>query len=178
MSNYLELCKKVFLQYKVLGEKAMEQLDEKQLNWAPSSESNSIALIVKHLYGNMLSRFTDFLTTDGEKEWRNRDNEFITQKSITHDELYWMWEDGWALFFRTLESLTEADMDKKVKIRGEEHNVMEALQRQTAHYSYHIGQIVYLAKAAKDKDWKSLSIPKNKSKEFNDKMMGKANKER
>lgn len=173
MNNYLETCIKVFDQYKSLGEKAMAQLDENQLNWAPSSESNSIVLIVKHLYGNMLSRFTDFLTTDGEKEWRNRDNEFVIEKNITRAELDWMWEDGWALFYRTLYSLTDDDLDKIVKIRGEDHTVLEALQRQTAHYSYHIGQIVYLAKACKDKDWSSLSIPKGKSKEFNEKQFGK-----
>lgn len=173
MINYLETCIKVFQQYKKLGEKAMEQLNEKQLNWTPSEESNSMVVIVKHLYGNMLSRWTDFLTTDGEKEWRNRDNEFVSEESVSPDELYWMWEDGWALFFRTLHSLTDADLDKKVKIRGEEHSVLEALQRQTAHYSYHIGQMVYLAKICKDKEWQSLSIPKNKSKEFNDKMFGK-----
>ncbi len=174
MSTYIEICIKVFAQYKMLGEKAMEQLDENQLNWAPSTESNSIVLIVKHLYGNILSRFTDFLTTDGEKPWRNRDNEFISEKSVTRDELNFMWEDGWALFFRTLYSLTDEDLNKIVKIRGEEHTVLEALQRQTAHYSYHIGQMVYLAKICIDKDWKSLSIPKNKSKEFNEKMFGKA----
>jgi hypothetical protein len=168
----MDTCRKVFLQYKTLGEKAMAQLDEAQLNWTPSPESNSIVLIVKHLYGNMLSRWTDFLTTDGEKEWRNRDNEFVSEKNVTVEQLGWMWEDGWALFFRTLYNLTDADLDKKVKIRGEEHSVLEALQRQTAHYSYHIGQIVYLAKVCKDKDWESLSIPKNKSKEFNEKMMG------
>jgi len=121
----------------------------------------------------MLSRWTDFLTTDGEKEWRNRDTEFETDKNVSRAELNKMWEDGWALFFRTLDSLTDADLDKKVKIRGEEHTVLEALQRQTAHYSYHIGQIVYLAKACKDKNWASLSIPKGKSKEFNEKLFGK-----
>ncbi len=173
MIDYMDTCKKVFYQYKLLGEKAMNQLDEQQLNWMPSTESNSIVLIVKHLYGNMLSRWTDFLTTDGEKEWRSRDNEFVTEKNITREELNWMWEDGWALFFRTLESLTDYDLDKIVKIRGEDHTVLEALQRQTAHYSYHIGQIVYLAKACKDKDWASLSIPKGKSKEFNEKLFGK-----
>lgn len=151
----------------------MEQLDEEQLNWAPSPESNSIVIIVKHLYGNMLSRWTDFLTTDGEKEWRNRDNEFVSEKKLSREQITWMWEDGWSLLFKTLYALTDADLDKKVKIRGEEHSVLEALQRQTAHYSYHVGQIVYIAKACKDKDWSSLSIPKNKSKEFNEKMLGK-----
>jgi hypothetical protein len=173
MNNYLEICRKVFRQYKQLGENAMAQLDDNQLNWAPSSESNSIVLIVKHLCGNMLSRFTDFLTTDGEKEWRNRDSEFETDKKVSLAELNKMWEEGWDLFLRTLDSLTDADLHKIVKIRGEEHTVLEALQRQTAHYSYHIGQIVYLAKACKDKDWASLSIPKGKSKEFNEKLFGK-----
>jgi len=173
MSNYLETCKKVFKQYKELGEKAMAQLDQDQLNWAQSSESNSIVLIVKHLHGNMLSRWTDFLTTDGEKEWRNRDVEFIVGKLVSKEEVNSMWEEGWALFFRTLDSLTEADLDKIVKIRGEEHSVMEALQRQTAHYSSHIGQIIYIAKACRDKEWQSLSIPKGKSKEFNEKLFGK-----
>jgi|SRR6185312_3751108 len=173
MINYLGTCTKVFQQYKKLGEKAMEQLDNEQLNWAPSSESNSVVLIVKHLYGNMLSRWTDFLTTDGEKEWRNRDNEFVAEQSLSYEEINWMWEDGWALLFKTLYALTDADLDKKVKIRGEEHSVLEALERQIAHYSYHVGQIVYLAKICKDKDWKSLSIPKNKSEEFNDLMFGK-----
>jgi hypothetical protein len=175
MSNYIDTYTKVFHQYKILAEKAMEQLDESQLNWAPSKESNSIVLIVKHLYGNMLSRWTDFLTTDGEKEWRNRDTEFETDKNVSKAELTKMWEEGWALFFHTLNTLTDADLDKKVKIRGEEFNVLEALQRQTAHYGYHIGQIVYLAKACKDRDWASLSIPKGKSKEYNEKSFGKAN---
>lgn len=173
MSDYLDTCKKVFVQYKLLGEKAMEQLNESQLNWAPSPESNSIVLIVKHLHGNMISRWTDFLITDGEKEWRNRDAEFESDKNLSISEVNNMWNECWALFFRTLDSLVEDDLKKKVKIRAEEHSVLEALQRQTAHYSYHIGQIVYLAKACKDKDWLSLSIPKNKSKEFNEKLFGR-----
>ena len=173
MNNYLEICRNVFQQYKVLAEKAMAQLDEEQLNWVPSAESNSIVLIVKHLYGNMLSRWTDFLTTDGEKEWRNRDAEFVTNRCLSREELNFMWEDGWALFFRTLYSLTDEDLDKIVKIRGEDHTVIEALQRQTAHYSSHIGQIIYIAKLCKDKDWNSLSIPRGKSKEFNQKLTGK-----
>jgi len=173
MKDYLDICRKVFRQYKELGEKAIAQLDEEQLNWAPSKESNSIALIVKHLYGNMLSRWTDFLTTDGEKEWRDRDGEFETDKPLTQAELNKIWNDGWTLFLHTLDSLTDADLDKIVKIRGEDHTVIEALQRQTAHYSSHIGQIIYLAKACKDKDWNSLSIPRGKSKEYNAKPTGK-----
>ncbi len=173
MNNYLETCRNVFQQYKQLAEKAMTQLDEKQLNWSPTPESNSIVLIVKHLYGNMLSRWTDFLTSDGEKDWRDRDAEFVTNRNLTREELNFMWEDGWALFFRTLYSLCEEDLDKIVKIRGEDHTVIEALQRQTAHYSSHIGQIIYIAKLCKDKDWNSLSIPRGKSKEFNEKLTGK-----
>ncbi|HTA27279.1 MAG TPA: DUF1572 family protein [Bacteroidia bacterium] len=173
MNNYLEICRNVFQQYKQLGEKAMTQLDEKQLNWSPTPESNSIVLIIKHLYGNMLSRWTDFLTTDGEKDWRDRDAEFVTNRNLTREELNFMWEDGWALFFRTLYSLNEDDLDKIIKIRGEDHTVIEALQRQTAHYSSHIGQIIYIAKICKDKDWNSLSIPRGMSKEFNEKLTGK-----
>ncbi len=134
MKDYLDICRKVFAQYKELGEKAMNQLDEEQLNWAPAPESNSIKLIVKHLYGNMLSRWTEFLTSDGEKDWRDRDAEFVSDKNLTREEINFMWEDGWALFFRTLYSLTDEDLNKIVKIRGEEHTVIEALQRQTAHY--------------------------------------------
>lgn len=173
MKDYLDICIKVFAQYKELGEKAMAQLDEEQLNWAPSPESNSIVLIVKHLYGNMFSRWTNFLTEDGEKEWRDRDAEFVKDKNLTREEIMWMWEDGWALFFRTLYSLTDEDLNKIVKIRGEDHTVIEALQRQIAHYSSHIGQIIYIAKVCKDKDWNSLSIPRGKSKEFNEKLFGK-----
>lgn len=173
MKDYLDICRKVFAQYKELGEKAMNQLDEEQLNWAPSAESNSIVLIVKHLYGNMLSRWTNFLTEDGEKDWRDRDAEFVKDKDLTREEIMWMWEDGWALVFRTLYSLTEEDLGKKITIRAEEFSVMEALQRQTAHYSYHIGQIIYIAKVCKDKDWNSLSIPKGMSKEYNEKLFGK-----
>lgn len=115
MSDYLDTCKKVFVQYKLLGEKAMEQLNESQLNWAPSPESNSIVLIVKHLHGNMISRWTDFLITDGEKEWRNRDAEFESDKNLSISEVNKMWNECWALFFRTLDSLVEDDLKKRLK---------------------------------------------------------------
>ncbi|MGP8216077.1 MAG: DUF1572 family protein [Bacteroidia bacterium] len=169
--NYLETSKKVFLQYKKLAEGAMAQLTDEQVSWAPSAESNSIAAIVKHLWGNMLSRWTDFLTTDGEKEWRERDAEFIAGDIKTRRQLMQKWDEGWKCFMNTLNSLKTEDLGRIVKIRGEDHTVFDALQRQIAHYSSHIGQIIYLAKALKDKDWNTLSIPKGKSKQFNETMM-------
>jgi len=171
-TNYLETTKKVFLQYKKQAEDAMVQLNDEQLFWAPSDESNSIAIIVKHLRGNMLSRWTNFLTTDGEKESRDRDSEFLTGDITTRTQLLEKWNEGWKCFIDCLNSLNVEDLDKMVKIRGENHTVIEALQRQTAHYASHIGQIVYLAKAQKDKGWKTLSIPKGQSKQFNANMMG------
>jgi len=171
--HYLETSIKVFLLYKKEAEGAINQLDEKQLFTAPSPESNSIAVIVKHLWGNMLSRWTDFLTTDGEKDWRDRDTEFEAADIKTKAELMKKWEEGWACMFNALNPLTPADLGKKVYIRGEEYTVLKAIQRQTAHYASHIGQIVYAAKMLKGKDWNTLSIPKGKSKEFNQQMFGK-----
>ena len=171
--HYLETTKKVFLQYKKQAEDAIAQLNDEQVSWAPSPESNSIAAIVKHLWGNMLSRWTDFLTTDGEKGFRDRDAEFVPSDIMTKAALMKRWEEGWKCFTNTLNLLKVEDLDKIVKIRSEDHTVIQALQRQLAHYSSHIGQIVYLAKIQKDKDWKTLSIPKGQSKEFNNMMMGK-----
>ena len=171
--HYLDTTKKVFLQYKKQAEDAMAQLTDDQISWAPSPESNSIAAIVKHLWGNMLSRWSNFLTSDGEKDSRDRDAEFIASDINTRVKLMEKWEEGWKCFTDTLNSLKVEDLDKIVKIRAEDHTVIQALQRQLAHYSSHIGQIVYLAKMQKDKDWKTLSIPKGQSKIFNDKMMGK-----
>jgi hypothetical protein len=171
-TNYLETTKKVFLQYKKQAEDAMAQLSDEQLFWAPSEESNSIAIIVKHLWGNMLSRWTNFLTTDGEKESRDRDSEFVTSDITTRPQLLEKWNEGWKCFINCLNSLNVEDLEKIVKIRNEDHTVIEALQRQIAHYASHIGQIVYLAKAQKDKGWKTLSIPKGQSKQFNANMMG------
>jgi hypothetical protein len=171
--HYLDTTKKVFLQYKKQAEDAMAQLTDDQISWAPSPESNSIAAIVKHLWGNMLSRWSNFLTSDGEKDSRDRDAEFVPSDINTRAKLMEKWEEGWKCFTDTLNSLKVEDLDKIVKIRAEDHTVIQALQRQLAHYSSHIGQIVYLAKMQKDKDWKTLSIPKGQSKTFNDKMMGK-----
>jgi hypothetical protein len=170
--NYLDTTKKVFLQYKRMAEDAMAQVTDEQLFWVPSAESNSIAVIVKHLWGNMLSRWTNFLTTDGEKDSRNRDDEFIATDITTRAQLMKKWNEGWKCFIDCLNSLKPEDLQKIVKIRAEDHTVIDALIRQTAHYSSHIGQIVYLAKAQKNGGWKSLSIPRGQSKQFNAKMMG------
>ena len=171
-AKYLETTRKVFLQYKRMAEAAMGQLSDEQISWSPSPESNSIAVIVKHLWGNMLSRWTDFLTTDGEKDFRDRDSEFVATDISNRTVLMEKWEEGWECFTDTLNSLKPGDLERIIKIRNEDHTVTEALQRQLAHYSSHIGQIVYLAKMQKDKDWKTLSIPKGQSKQFNANMMG------
>lgn len=163
---------KIFLQYKTLAEKSFEQLTDNEINYIPASESNSISLIVKHMSGNMLSRWTDFYTTDGEKDWRNRDEEF-EGKYLSKAALLSDWEKGWECLFNITQQLTSNDLSKTVFIRKEPHTVMDAVNRQIAHYSYHVGQIVYLAKLIKQDNWNSLSIPKGKSKEFNDKLLGK-----
>ena len=163
---YLESVKKQFLYYKLLGEKAINQLAEEQLFLALNDDTNSIALIVKHLSGNMLSRWTDFLTTDGEKDFRNRDAEFENNWN-TKDEVMSNWDKGWNCFLNALESLQPEQLNTIIYIRNEGHTVMEAINRQLAHYPYHIGQIVFSAKQLKNGDWESLSIPKNKSQSYN-----------
>lgn len=157
---------KQFEYYKMLGEKTFSQLTDEMLIRQFNEESNSIAVIVKHLWGNMLSRWTDFLTTDGEKEWRNRDAEFEADIS-NKDELIKKWNEGWDCLFSALYDLKPEDMNKTIYIRNQGHTVSEAIYRQLAHYSYHIGQIVYIGKMYSN-EWKSLSIPKNSSKAFND----------
>jgi hypothetical protein len=166
-ANYLESAKKQFLYYKQLGDKAMAQLADEMLFSQPDPESNSIAMIVKHLWGNMLSRWTDFLTTDGEKEWRNRDAEFENDFR-DKDELLAKWNEGWHCLLHTLNHLQPTDLDKIIYIRNEGHTVLEAINRQLAHYPYHVGQIVYLAKMQTGPQWQSLSIPKGKSQSYND----------
>jgi hypothetical protein len=165
-SNYLTNTKKLFLYYKGLGEKAIAQVEEKDINWKPNEASNSIALIVHHLSGNMISRFTDFLTSDGEKPWRNREAEF-EQGFENKQALLDAWEKGWSTLFNAIDNMTEADLDKIIYIRNEGQTAMDAIQRQLAHYPHHIGQILYVAKMLKDGDWKSLSIPKGGSASFN-----------
>ncbi len=165
-NSYLESTKKQFLYYKLLGEKAMEQLEPNQLFASINEDTNSIATIIKHISGNMLSRWTDFLTTDGEKEWRNRDSEF--DDSIkTKEEVLEIWDKGWECFLNALNSLKSNQLSDIIYIRNEGHTVVEAINRQLAHYPYHIGQIVFYAKMLKKEDWTSLSIPKNKSNNYN-----------
>ncbi|MEN2400075.1 DUF1572 family protein [Flavobacterium sp. MC2016-06] len=169
--SYLESSKKQFLYYKALGEKAMAQLEPEQLFVAVNEDCNSIAAIVKHISGNMLSRWTDFLTTDflttdGEKEWRNRDAEFENDLQ-SKDEVILAWNKGWDCFLNTLNSLKSEQLSDIIYIRNEGHTVIEAINRQLAHYPYHVGQIVFYAKQLKKSDWDSLSIPKNKSGNYN-----------
>lgn len=156
----------VFEYYKSLGEKALAQINDESLFRMPDEKSNSISVIVKHLHGNMLSRWTDFLTTDGEKEWRDRDSEF--EETIeTRDEVMKQWNEGWACVFNALNTLQPEDFDKTVYIRNMGQTVLEAIMRQMAHYAYHIGQIVYLARLFNEGDWKTLTIPKGGSAAYN-----------
>lgn len=177
MKSYLSSMVKQFQYYKSLGEKAMEQLDEEQLFRQYNEESNSIAVIVHHLSGNMLSRFTDFLTSDGEKPWRNRDVEF-TNPFGSKAELMQLWDKGWNCLFAALESLTEEDLERIVYIRNDGHTVVEALNRQLAHYPYHIGQMVYIAKMIKNQDWQTLSIARNKSAAYNSRKFSQTKEKR
>jgi hypothetical protein len=165
-TSYLEDSLALLRQSKRLGDGAMAQIADEQLFASLDAEANSIAIIVKHLTGNMRSRFTDFLTSDGEKPDRNRDSEF-EDGARTRDELIAQWENGWGIVFGALEPLTDEDMDRTVTIRGEAHSVMQAIHRQVAHYAYHVGQIVLLAKHAAGPRWESLSVPRGKSEEFN-----------
>lgn len=167
-TDYLHSIKKQFEYYKLLGDKTFAQVSDEKLFWQYNEDSNSIATLVKHLAGNMLSRWTDFLTSDGEKEWRNRDAEFENDLK-SRKELIDLWEKGWACLFTALDNLTEADMEKEIYIRNQGHSVMEAINRQLAHYPYHVGQIVFLGKMLSNLTWSSLSIAKGESKSFNDK---------
>jgi hypothetical protein len=164
--DYLNSAKKQFAYYKLLGEQTINQLPDEALFWQYNLESNSISLIVKHLWGNMLSRWTDFLTTDGEKDWRNRDAEF-EDDNRTRAELMDRWNTGWNCLLSTLDSLQEEDLQQEIFIRNMGHTVVEAINRQLAHYPYHVGQIVFIGKMALDSDWTSLSIPRGNSKNYN-----------
>ena len=165
-SEYLNNVKKQFGYYKSVGEKTFDQLEEKDLFWQYDEVSNSIAIIVNHLWGNMLSRFTDFLDSDGEKPWRDRDREFEAVIQ-TKEELLKKWNEGWSCLIDALEGLKKEDLESRVFIRNQEHAVHEALNRQLAHYAYHIGQIVCVGKMIKGQAWKSLTIPRGRSDEFN-----------
>lgn len=165
-ANFLSISKKMFQYYKGLADKAMTALTEEEVHFLPNEESNSIAILVRHMSGNMLSRFTDFLTSDGEKAWRNRDTEFedhyTSKEAMLQD-----WEKGWNCLFTALDSLSEESMTDIVYIRNEGHTVLEAITRQVAHYAYHTGQIVYLAKLIRNKEWETLSIARGGSQGYN-----------
>jgi Protein of unknown function (DUF1572) len=169
-TSYLSDSISLFRYYKSLGERAMAQVADEQLFYAPDEESNSIAIIVKHLVGNMHSRWTDFLTTDGEKAGRNRDSEFEDPPK-DREELMRAWEDGWRCLFNALEPLTDSELSRRVMIRGEGHSVMQAINRQLCHYAYHVGQIVFAAKQRRKGDWTSLSVPRGKSADFNQRVL-------
>lgn len=157
----------LFRQYKKLAEKAVEQVSDEEFFRALDPEANSIAVIMRHMAGNMRSRWRDFLTTDGEKPDRNRDQEFELPGAVSRAGVMREWDEGWALTFGALEPLTEADLARKVMIRGEPHSVTQAINRQIAHYASHVGQIILLAKHFRSTEWKTLSIPRGKSAEFN-----------
>ncbi|WP_298288177.1 DUF1572 family protein [uncultured Lutibacter sp.] len=162
----LKSCIQQFEYYKAVGEKTFEQLEESDLFWQYNTESNSIAIIVNHLSGNMKSRWTDFLHSDGEKECRNRDREFEAVIK-TKKELLIKWEEGWNCLFNALNKITPNNFNTEIYIRNQSHTIIDAVNRQLAHYAYHIGQIVYIGKMIKSDHWKSLTIPKGKSLEFN-----------
>ena len=168
-TSYLEDALSLFRYYKRLAERALDQVTDEQLFVTLDTEANSIAIIVKHMAGNMRSRWTDFLTTDGEKPDRNRDSEFVDPPA-TRSQLLAEWEDGWNRLFAAIEQLTDADLARTITIRGEAHSVVQAINRQLAHYPHHVGQIVLLAKHFAGDRWQSLSVPRNQSAEFNRKV--------
>ncbi len=168
-ASYLEDSLELFRYYKKLAERAMDQVTDDQLTSVLDGEMNSIAIIVKHMAGNMHSRWTDFLTTDGEKPDRNRDSEFVNAPGSRH-AVKKTWDEGWEIVFTALSPLSEADLGRTVLIRGEAHSVMQDINRQIAHYAYHCGQIVLLAKHFQAHEWESLTVPRGKSDEFNKKV--------
>ena len=167
IQNYHQDAVKALRAYKKLAEKAIAQLYDEEFFVTLDEESNSVAVVMKHMAGNMISRWTDFLFSDGEKPNRNRDMEFVIEPHTTKDEVIAYWERGWQCVFDAVEPLQPDDFDRTVTIRGEVHTVAQALNRQLMHYAYHIGQIVFLAKHFRSAEWKSLSIPRNRSADFN-----------
>ncbi|WNW02533.1 DUF1572 family protein [Tenacibaculum sp. HL-MS23] len=165
-ASYLPSAIKQFEYYKLLGDKTFAQLNRDQFFWKQNKEDSSIAIIVKHISGNMRSRWTCFLTEDGEKEWRNRDDEFINSFT-SQEEVIACWEMGWQCLFNALNTITKENSDTIVYIRNQGHSITEAINRQLCHYSYHVGQIVFLGKLSAGDDWKSLSVAKGNSKEYN-----------
>jgi hypothetical protein len=167
---YLDSAIRRFLTYKTLGDSTFAQLEEQDFHYAPNEESNSIAVIIRHLHGNMLSRWTNFLTEDGEKPDRNRDTEFIPPP-LGKEALIAQWEEGWNCLLAALRSLRESDLQKTITIRHEPHIVIDAINRQLAHYPHHVGQIVYIGKMIRNRNWQNLSIPKGASERVNRQMM-------
>ncbi len=170
---YIDEAFRILRGHKRLADGSIAQLSDEQFFAAPDAESNSVAIIVKHMAGNMRSRFTDFLTTDGEKPDRNRDQEFIVAPDATRADLLAAWERYWQLVFDTLNGISPEDLEHTVTIRGEPHSVLQAINRQVAHYAYHVGQIVFLARHWKGAEWKTLSVPRGQSEQFNAKMLRK-----
>ena len=164
--DYLQSVRKQFEYYQLLGERTFAQLQDEELLWQYNPESNSIAITVNHLWGNMMSRWTDFLTTDGEKEWRQRDTEF-EDLIKTREQLLAKWNAGWECLFKALDSINEDNFDTVIYIRNMGHTIVEAINRQLAHYAYHVGQIVFIGRMIRGKEWQSLSIPKGGSKAYN-----------
>ena len=175
ITEYLESTKKQFRYYKLLGDKTLEQLSDEELFWKFNQESNSIAALVKHLAGNMLSRWTDFLTSDGEKEWRDRDSEFDDDLK-SRQEVLKKWNEGWKSLFDALDSLNEENFHTIVYIRNQGHTITEAINRQLSHYPYHVGQMVFIGKMVKNNQWQSLSIPRGQSGNYNDEKFSKPKK--
>lgn len=164
--NYIESIQKQFIYYKTLGDKTFDQINDKEIHWQFNNESNSIAIIVKHIVGNMLSRWTNFYSEDGEKEWRKRDTEFedtYTSKAVMIEA----WYKGWVCLFDVVNNLNPEDLQRIIYIRNEGHTVIEAINRQLCHYAYHIGQLVFVGRMIKGETWESLSIPKNQSSNYN-----------
>lgn len=168
-SAFINSALQTFKGYKELAEKTFEQLSDGQFGATIDGVNNSVAVNITHMHGNMLSRFTNFLTEDGEKEWRQRDAEF-EERALSRTELLQLWNDGWSTVFNALEPLEDADLQKTIYIRTKPLSVIEAIHRQLTHYAYHVGQIVLLGKHFKGDDWKSLSIKKNESEQFNEKL--------
>lgn len=172
MTTVVDSVRGEFLRYKDLGEKAIEQLSDDELSRAGAQRGNSIATLTWHISGNLKSRFSDFLTSDGEKPWRQREEEFAA-RTVTRDELLEKWNGGWNVLIETLSSLTDDDLERSITIRSQSMTVAAALHRSLAHISYHIGQIVFIARGFRGDDWNYLSIPPGKSDDFNSRMMQK-----
>lgn len=168
--NYIKSAVYEFQRYKTLGDKTFDQLEENDIHWVNNAYDNSMAIIVKHMVGNMFSRWTNFFTEDGEKIWRNRETEFENPYT-TKAEMIRAWQKGWQCLFEALESIDSNNFNSKIKIRNESHTVFEAVNRQLAHYANHVGQIVYIGKMIRGKEWVSLSIPKGDSTAFNQKKL-------